>query len=179
MSRTLVRDLRDHLDETVTVCGWVNALRLQRKMQFVILRDRSGMVQVTHKRGGEGDDLEQVIESLTDESAVAITGRVVDNSIVNLGGLEMVPERVEVLGRAEAPLPIDEHSGPEHRLNWRPLDVRLRPAAQDVRVVSYESLPAPRRGSMRTTRVFAGSWVVPLTLQSLGAFPSMGVWRQP
>jgi nondiscriminating aspartyl-tRNA synthetase len=127
MPRTLVRDLRDHLDQTVTVCGWVNALRLQRKMQFVILRDPTGMVQVTHKRNGEGDDLEQTIESLTSESAVIITGRVVDNAIVNLGGLEIVPEHVEVVGKAEALLPIDENSGPEHKLDWRFLDVRLRP----------------------------------------------------
>ncbi|MCA1697008.1 MAG: aspartate--tRNA(Asn) ligase, partial [Actinobacteria bacterium] len=82
MPRTLVRDLRDHLGQTVTVCGWINALRLQRKMQFVILRDPSGMAQVTHKRGGEGDELEQVIESLSDETAVAITGKVLDNPIV-------------------------------------------------------------------------------------------------
>lgn len=129
MPRTLVRDLRDHLDQTVTVYGWVNALRLQRKMQFVILREPTGMVQITHKRGGEGDDLEQAIESLTVESAVAVTGRVVDNEIVNLGGLEIVPERVEILNRAEV-LPIDENSGQEHRLDWRFLDVRLRSSAR-------------------------------------------------
>jgi nondiscriminating aspartyl-tRNA synthetase len=126
--RVLVRDLRDHIGETVTVCGWINALRLQRKMQFVILRDPSGMVQVTHRRGGEGDTLEQTIESLNDESAVAITGQVVDNPIVNLGGLEIVADGVEVLGQAETPLPIDENSGPEHRLQWRYLDIRTRPS---------------------------------------------------
>lgn len=130
MSRTLVRDLHDHIDETVTVCGWINALRLQRKMQFVILRDPTGMVQITHKRGGEGDELERVIESLTDESAVVITGRVAANPIVKLGELEIIPERVEVVGRAETPLPIDVNSGPEHRLDWRFLDVRLHPAAR-------------------------------------------------
>lgn len=129
MPRTLVRDLRDHLDQTVTVYGWVNALRLQRKMQFMILREPTGMVQITHKRGGEGDDLESAIESLTVESAVAITGRVVDNSIVDLNGLEIVPEQVEVLNRADV-LPIDEKSGSEHRLDWRFLDVRLRPSAR-------------------------------------------------
>ena len=76
MPRTLVRDLRKHLGQTVTVCGWVNSLRLQRMMQFVIVRDPSGMVQVTHRRGGEGDALEAVIESLTSNSAVRITGKV-------------------------------------------------------------------------------------------------------
>jgi aspartyl-tRNA synthetase len=132
MPRTLVRDLRKHLGQTVTVCGWVNALRLQRMMQFVIVRDPSGMVQVTHKRGGDGDGLEAVIESLTSNSAVRVTGKVTGNPIVNLGGLELVPERVEVLGLAHAPLPLDEHSGAEHRQDWRYLDVRMRPAARLV-----------------------------------------------
>jgi nondiscriminating aspartyl-tRNA synthetase len=130
MYRTFVGDLREHIGQTVTVRGWVNARRLQRAMQFVILRDPTGLVQVTHKRTGDG--LERDIESLTDHSAVAVTGRVVDNPVVKLGGLEIVPERVEVLGLAQAPLPVDEHSGGEHRLDWRYLDIRLRPAARLV-----------------------------------------------
>lgn len=53
-----------------------------------------------------------------------------DNPIVKLGGLEIVPERVEVVGKAEASLPIDEKSGMEHRLDWRFLDIRLRPSSR-------------------------------------------------
>ena len=132
MPRTLVRDLRGHLGQTVTLRGWVNALRLQRAIQFVIVRDSSGLAQLTHKRGGAGDEIEQVIESLSEETAVTITGRVVENPVVNLGGLEIIPEQIEVLGRAETPLPIDEHSGPEYRLDWRFLDVRKRPAARCI-----------------------------------------------
>ncbi|MFC7306848.1 aspartate--tRNA(Asn) ligase [Streptomyces monticola] len=129
-SRVLVSDLREHVGQTVSVSGWVNTLRLQRKMQFVVVRDHTGMVQVTHKRGGESDEIEAALEGLTSESAVRITGRVVDNPIVNLGGLELVPEKVEVLNRAETPLPIDEHTGLEQRLDWRFLDVRKRSSAQ-------------------------------------------------
>jgi nondiscriminating aspartyl-tRNA synthetase len=132
MIRTLVRDLAHHLDETVTVCGWVNTLRLQRAMQFVIVADPTGVVQVAHRRGGAGDEVERVIESLTANSAVAVTGRVVANPVVKLGGIEIVAERVGVLGPAQAPLPIDRHSGAEHRLDWRSLDVRLRPCARLV-----------------------------------------------
>jgi aspartyl-tRNA synthetase len=132
MPRTLVRDLRKHLGQTVTVYGWVNTLRLQRMMQFVVVRDPTGMVQVTHKRGGGPDALEAIIESLTSNSAVRITGKVTGNPIVKLGGLELAPERVEILALAQAPLPLDEHSGPEHRLDWRYLDVRMRPAARLV-----------------------------------------------
>lgn len=129
-SRVQVVDLRERVGETVTVAGWVNTLRLQSKIQFVVVRDRTGMVQVTHKRGGERDGVEAEIERLTAESAVRITGRVVDNPVVKLAGLELVPESVEILNLAEAPLPIDDQTGLESRLDWRFLDVRRRPGAQ-------------------------------------------------
>ncbi|PWE08568.1 aspartate--tRNA(Asn) ligase [Streptomyces sp. BSE7F] len=127
-SRVHVSDLREHVGRTVTVCGWVNTLRLQSKMQFVVVRDGTGMVQVTHKR--DNGPLEAQLQALTPESAVKITGRVVDAAQVKLGGLEIVPEGVEVLNPAATPLPIDEQTGIEHRLDWRFLDVRRRPAAQ-------------------------------------------------
>ena len=122
--RTLVRDLRGKLDETVVVYGWVNTLRLQRVMQFAIVRDPTGMVQVVNRRGGEDARLEQTLDDLTVESAVAVTGRVVDNPIVKLGGLEIVAESVEVLARADVPLPVDANTNLEQRLDWRFLDVR-------------------------------------------------------
>lgn len=129
-SRVLVTDLQEHVGKTVSVSGWVNTLRLQSKMQFVVLRDHTGLAQVTHKRGVEGDEVEVALEGLTTESAVRITGRVVANPIVKLGGLEIVPESVEVLNRAETPLPIDDQTRLEQRLDWRFLDVRRRPQAQ-------------------------------------------------
>lgn len=129
-SRVLVADLRQHLDQTVSVCGWVNTHRLQRTMQFVLVRDHTGMVQVTHRRGGKGDLIEEALEQATVESAVRITGRVVENPVVKLGNLEIIPESIELLNRAEAHLPIDEHTALEQRLDWRFLDVRRRPAAQ-------------------------------------------------
>ncbi|MQA26314.1 MAG: aspartate--tRNA(Asn) ligase [Micromonosporaceae bacterium] len=129
-SRVLVADLRRHVGETVSVSGWTSTLRLQRKMQFAVVRDHTGMVQVTHRRGGDGDALEAEFDRLTAESAVRVTGRVVDNPVVKLGGLEILPESIEVLSRAGAPLPIDERTGLERRLDWRFLDVRKRPAAR-------------------------------------------------
>ncbi|WP_042383864.1 OB-fold nucleic acid binding domain-containing protein, partial [Streptacidiphilus melanogenes] len=72
MTRTLVADLPSHLDETVTVYGWINTLRLQRRMQFVLVRDHTGLVQVTHARGGEGDEIEAAFEAITAETAVKI-----------------------------------------------------------------------------------------------------------
>ena len=114
----------------VTIAGWVQALRLQRAMQFVVVRDHTGTVQVTHRR--DGGPLESLLDSLTAESAVRITGTVKDNPVVSLGGLELIPETVVIENLAETPLPIDDRTGPEGRLDWRFLDGRRRPAARLV-----------------------------------------------
>ncbi len=130
MIRTLVTDLPSHVGQTVTIAGWAQTLRLQRAMQFAVVRDHTGTVQVTHRR--DGTALEQELERLTLESAVRVTGKVVGNEIVSLGGLEIIPERVTVENRAATPLPIDDKTGPEGRLDWRFLDVRRHPAARLV-----------------------------------------------
>jgi nondiscriminating aspartyl-tRNA synthetase len=130
MIRVTVDRLREHVGETVTIAGWAQTLRLQRAMQFVLVRDHTGTVQVTHRR--DGSALEAGLEGLTVESAVRVTGRVVDNPVVSLGGLEIVPERITVENLAATPLPIDDNTGPEGRLDWRFLDVRRRPAARLV-----------------------------------------------
>ncbi|HSZ38658.1 MAG TPA: aspartate--tRNA(Asn) ligase [Trebonia sp.] len=130
MIRIPVAGLRPRTGETVTICGWVQTLRLQRAMQFVLVRDQTGTVQVTHRR--DGGVLEKTLEGLTAESAVRITGRVVENPAVSLGGLEIIPSKVIVENLASAPLPIDDSTGPEGRLDWRFLDVRRHPAARLV-----------------------------------------------
>jgi aspartyl-tRNA synthetase len=130
MIRTPIAAAGGHVGETVTIAGWAQALRLQRAMQFVIVRDHTGTVQVTHRR--DGSELEKLIDGLTAESAVRITGRVVDNPVVSLGGLEIVPESVTVENLAATPLPIDDQTGPEGRLDWRFLDVRRHPRARLV-----------------------------------------------
>ena len=127
---------------TVTVAGWVQALRLQRAMQFVIVRDHTGSVQVTHRR--DGGPLEAVLDGLTAESAVRITGQVKASPVVSLGGLELIPETVTVENLAQSPLPIDERTGPEGRLDWRFLDVRRRAAARLVFAVQTTAERAMR-----------------------------------
>src|ERR1700734_2048489 len=128
--RILVADLHRHVGQTVSIAGWAQTLRLQRAVQFVIVRDHTGAVQVTHRR--DGSVFEERLEGLSVESAVGVTGRVVPNPVVTLGGIELIPDEVTVESHPGAPLPIDVNTGPEGRLDWRFLDVRRRPAARLV-----------------------------------------------
>ncbi|MEU2790275.1 OB-fold nucleic acid binding domain-containing protein [Streptomyces sp. NPDC007100] len=57
-NRVLVSCLREHVGQTVSIAGWVDTLRRQRAMQFVLVRDHTGTVQVTHRRGGVHDRVE-------------------------------------------------------------------------------------------------------------------------
>lgn len=127
MERTLIGGLRAKIGETVKIQGWLQTLRDQKKMQFLIIRDRTGLVQVAFWKGGSAD-LAAQISGLNVESALTITGKVVDNPIVKLGGLEVQLETLEVNALAESPVPFDPFAETlpmvDYRMDWRYMDLR-------------------------------------------------------
>lgn len=127
MERTKISLLREHVGATVKVAGYLQTLRDQKKMQFLIIRDISGLVQVAFWKANDPAVAEQ-ISTLTAESVVEITGLVVDNPVVKLGGIEIQLETINVLCPAESPLPLDPFADAlpsiDFRLDWRYLDMR-------------------------------------------------------
>ena len=127
MERTFIKNLPEHIEEEVTIQGWLHTLRDQKNMQFLILRDRTGMVQVAHYKKGDLEMAER-ISTLGTESALTITGKVVENKIVKLGGLEVQLQSLIVEGAAEIPLPFEPFGeylpDQDYRLDWRYLDLR-------------------------------------------------------
>ena len=128
--RTLVKDLAARQDGPVTLGGWVEKLRDQKRIQFVILRDESGDVQVTYPRPQvdgnpvEDDALAATISGLTNGSFVWVTGRLVHDERVKLGGLEIQLENLEVVTLADPETPIADDTSIDKRLDWRFLDLR-------------------------------------------------------
>ena len=127
MERTLIKDLPEHIDQQVLIQGWLQTLRDQKNMQFLIIRDRTGLVQVAHYKKGNLE-LAETISTLGTESALTITGKVVENKIVKLGGLEIQLEDLKVENAAEVPLPFEPFGeylpDQDFRLDWRYLDLR-------------------------------------------------------
>ena len=74
MTRTLIKYLPELADGTVTVAGWVETIRDQKKVQFVILRDESGSVQLVRPRPEGDDEISTSISELTLGSFVKVTG---------------------------------------------------------------------------------------------------------
>lgn len=124
MKRTLTQQLPTMIGQTVRVAGFVQVVRDQKRMQFVVLRDHTGMVQLFHEKGGDDDTLKAVIASLSQESAFVAVGKVVTNSSVKIGGIEVILETLEVVGPAESPIPITEESSLDLQLDWRVLSIR-------------------------------------------------------
>ncbi len=123
IKRVAIKDLSQHIGEIVIICGWVATIRDQKKRQFLILRDRTGLVQCINEKEGR-DMLATNISSLTQESTVEVTGKIVSNERIKLGQLELVVESINVFTVASSPLPINENSTQENRLDWRFLDLR-------------------------------------------------------
>ncbi|MEN4011673.1 MAG: aspartate--tRNA(Asn) ligase [Bellilinea sp.] len=130
MQRTMIANLRQHIGEKVTVQGYLQTLRDQKKMQFLILRDRSGLAQAAFWKANDPALAEQ-ISATASESVVTVSGTVVDNPVVKLGGLEVQLETFQVESAAEAPIPLDPTAEAlpaiDFRLDWRFLDMRRAP----------------------------------------------------
>lgn len=124
MARTLTADLGGKIGEQATVRGWVHAVRDQKSMQFVILRDESGLVQVALPKEDPPSDLNVRVSSLAAETALTMTGTVTEDERVKLGGLELRLEAMKIDSAAEPELPIAEDSALDKRIDWRYLDLR-------------------------------------------------------
>lgn len=102
--------------------GWIENLRDKKNMQFVVIRDLSGKVQVTVIKA-EKPEIAEIFSKATLESTVKIKGEAVANDFVKLGGIEIIPDEVELTSHAEA-LPIAEDSSIDQRLDYRWVDLR-------------------------------------------------------
>ncbi len=123
----------DRIGSVVTLMGWVAKCRNKGGIVFVDLRDRSGIIQIVTEAGGSDDRW----GSLKPESAIAVVGRVQKrggavNPNLKTGTIEVVPETLRILSRAETP-PFLIQDGidtrEDLRLRYRYLDLR-RPELQ-------------------------------------------------
>jgi len=124
VTRTLISDLPEQIDQRVTIRGWVQAIRDQKSVQFVIVRDETGMAQVVLPKQEPPSELNEAISALTAESAVTIVGTVAADERVKLGGLELKLEELAVDSLAEPEVPIAPDSALDKRIDWRYLDLR-------------------------------------------------------
>ena len=124
-----IKELNKHFNEEVEVEGFIDNIRNLQWVQFVILRDKTGKVQVTiEKEPSENQELVETINHLTLESTVKIKGKLLESPKVKLNGMEIIPSHIEVtsISSPELPVNIKEKDAQEidTRLDYRFLDLR-------------------------------------------------------
>ena len=120
MKRTMVQQAP--MNEPVKIEGFIEHIRNTRYMAFLVVRDRSGSVQVTIEKQLHPEWTE-LLESLTAESVFSIEGIIRENSQVKLGGRELIPAKQEILSLAAA-LPLTKDANIDTRMDYRWLDLR-------------------------------------------------------
>jgi nondiscriminating aspartyl-tRNA synthetase len=124
MTRTRINELLSHVGERVSIRGWVQVVRDQKRMQFLVIRDETGSAQAILSKEDPPTELNEQISRLAAESAVTVTGTVVADERVKLGGLELQLAGLTVDSPAEPELPIATDSALDKRIDWRYLDLR-------------------------------------------------------
>ena len=133
--------------QTVTLCGWVNTLRLQSHVAFVDLRDHEGLAQVVIER--ENAAAFAVAGELGYEYCVRVTGsirkRLAANDKLKTGTVELLAESVEILNAAkDLPFALHENPNEDMRMTYRYLDMR-RPEMQTMMRTRIKLVQALRR----------------------------------
>ncbi len=142
----------EHVGQTVTLAGFMENIReVGQNFAFVILRDFYGTTQVVV----ETEEMMQIFKGLNKESTVAVTGLVRERDSKNpklpTGDIEVVPAKVEVLGRCrhnELPFQINRSREADEtaRLKYRYLDLRNPEVKNNI--IMRSSVVAALRASM-------------------------------
>ncbi|AWB87839.1 aspartate--tRNA(Asn) ligase [Mycetocola zhujimingii] len=133
-TRVLIKNLADLPEGPVSVSGWVETVRDQKKVQFIVLRDESGAAQLVNPAVRELNPEDEAsasklaitesISALAHGSFITVTGTLKHDERVKLGGLEIKLETLTVVSEALPETPIAADSSLDKRMDWRFLDLR-------------------------------------------------------
>ena len=129
------------IGKQVTLAGWVHVSRDHGGVIFIDLRDREGLMQVVF-RPEENAEVAKEAHHLRSEDVIEVTGRVAarvpgtENPKLATGDIEVIPNRLRILNRADAlPFPIDaEIHNEDLRMTSRYYDLRRPQLSRNLRV---------------------------------------------
>jgi len=129
------------IGKQVTLAGWVHVSRDHGGVIFIDLRDREGLTQVVF-RPEENAEVAKEARSLGSEDVIEISGRVAarvpgtENPKLATGDIEVIPNRLRILNRADAlPFPIDaEVHNEDLRMTYRYYDLRRPQLTRNLRL---------------------------------------------
>ena len=127
-----------NINQTVTLCGWIQKVRKLGGMIFIDLRDRYGITQLAFNNETNAALCQQV-EKFGREWVIRVTGLVAEryskNKNIPTGDIEIIASEVEVLNESMTPpFTIEDESdgGDELRMKYRYLDLRRNPVKNNI-----------------------------------------------
>ena len=127
-----------NINQTVTLCGWIQKIRKLGGMIFIDLRDRYGITQLAFNNE-TNSSLCQQVEKFGREWVIRVTGLVAEryskNKNIPTGDIEIIASEVEVLNESMTPpFTIEDESdgGDELRMKYRYLDLRRNPVKNNI-----------------------------------------------
>lgn len=128
MKKIYFKDLNKYFGQDITIEGFVDNIRDLQYVQFLVIRDTTGKVQVTIEKSKLNSKLNEVVSNLTIESTVKIRGELFKNEKVKLNGMELIPSDIIVTSKCLGELPLSYKDSKsallDTRLNYRFLDLR-------------------------------------------------------
>ncbi|MCG8581486.1 MAG: aspartate--tRNA ligase [Bacteroidales bacterium] len=128
----------EHINQSVTLSGWVQKVRNLGGMTFIDLRDRYGITQLVFNEETHKELCEQTAE-LGREYVIQIKGQVAERSNKNnkipTGDIEILAEELTVLNSSELPpftIEDETDGGDELRMKYRYLDLRRNPVRENL-----------------------------------------------
>ncbi len=124
-----INELNKHFEEEVAISGFVDEIRNLKWVQFIVLRDETGKVQITIEKSEESNkELVEIVDNLTVESTLKVTGKVMNSPKVKLNGMEVIPSKIEVTSVNHGELPFNYKDistvNLDTRLDYRYIDLR-------------------------------------------------------
>ena len=128
MKKIYFKNLNEYLEQEIVIEGFIDSIRDLQYVQFLVVRDTTGKVQITIEKNESNSRLNEIVSSLTTESTVKIIGMLFKNEKVKLNGMELIPKDIIVTSKCLEELPLnykDSKSATiDTRLNYRFLDLR-------------------------------------------------------
>lgn len=128
MKKIYFKNLNEYLEQEITIEGFVDNIRILQYVDFLIIRDTTGKVQVTIEKNTSNEFLTKIVSTITQESTVKITGILHKNDKVKLNNMELIPTNITVTSKCLEELPLNykdsKSAAIDTRLNYRFLDLR-------------------------------------------------------
>lgn len=101
-------DYKECINKKITISGFAEKVRNLQWVQFIVLRSEGQRIQVTiEKSTPTNQKMVEIVDKLTNESTITVTGTIKENEKVKMGGMELIPDSIEVTSSSAPELPIN------------------------------------------------------------------------